>query len=1194
MSSPPPDRDPDATVAGEADTSVSPPRPPASPTRTHVGIDAYLAAGTVLARRYRIEEIVGIGGMGIVYRAADLQLGVPVAVKVLRTEHANDRRFRERFRRELILARQVSHRNVVRIHDLGEDGERCFLTMDLVEGRSLRELIEKEGALPLPRAVHLAKQLARALAGAHAQGVIHRDLKPDNVLVDANDHAFVSDFGIARSLGGAALTRTGMVVGTPNYLSPEQARGEEVDGRSDLYTLGIIFFEMLADALPFRGGSDSEVLAQRLVGSPSLEAIADKVPPPVLAVLRRLLERDPAQRYQTAPELLADLDGLEKPATAVTKRRPAAGARREWLRRWFVSSRRAPRAAAAVAVLVAVGVGAALLLPRLRQADAAATSPPQPAAGAAVVSVAVLPLLDETGRPELAWTGRSVAEMLAAELAESPRLRAVDSLRVFRTLEDLGLRGEALAGERQLATVGDLLEADRLVTGRVRSVEGGIELQITLQGQAPAPGAPDGSGGRDTVALDATAAGARELPAAVRTLADGIRRALAVPAAAGLPPAAPGTGASPGDAPGTSPEAMAAYGEGLDRLVTGDALGAVAALEKATATAPRFTAGWLRLADAYQLLGRADDASAALERAATNLQGASPRLATEVQARRALLDGDPAEAERLLAGLVARYPGDVELLVALATARGEGGKLDEARATLVRATALDPKHPRAWYLLGKFAIQSGDARLALDDYLVRALVIQNRLENRQGRADVLNAMGVGAAQLGRLDEAEDHYAKAGALREQIGDTRGWATTLRNQARLATVRGRSDEAAARIAKARQLLEKLGDKRGLADMLNEIGVLEEERGHYRLALDQYRQGLQAREALGDKRALAESYNNVGFAYYLLGEYDNASVYWRQALDLSNQGGDKEGAVLARQNLGQLELSQGRWEAAAKSLLAALEESRELDMPDSTAAAHGALGRLAFLQGRYGAALDSYRQALDAVRALGDQRGLIEFTLLEAETLLALGDAAATGKRLDQAAAWLGEEGNPEQLSHLLSMRGRLELQRGRHADAVDAFAKATRAAAQSETPVLQLGARLGAALAALAGGDAAAAAKNLATVATEARRLGDVPLRLEADAALARAELARGRAAEALAAARDGLAAMPAGAPWGGTWRLQAALASASARLGQTAAADAARAQARAELERLRRELPAAQRQSFDALSEVRDLAVASPT
>ncbi|HXT19661.1 MAG TPA: serine/threonine-protein kinase, partial [Thermoanaerobaculia bacterium] len=275
MTDPPPERDPEATVARGPRSGARDVASPAasSPTRTHVGLDAYLPSGTILAGRYRIEGIVGVGGMGIVYRAADQQLGVPVAVKVLRSEHAVDRRFRERFRRELILARQVSHRNVVRIHDLGEDGEMYFLTMDLVEGRSLRDLLEQEGALPLPRALHIVKQLARALAGAHAQNVIHRDLKPDNVLVDANDHAFVSDFGIARSLGGVALTRTGMVVGTPNYLSPEQARGEEVDGRSDLYTLGIIFFEMLADALPFRGGSDSEVLAQRLVAPPTLGAL---------------------------------------------------------------------------------------------------------------------------------------------------------------------------------------------------------------------------------------------------------------------------------------------------------------------------------------------------------------------------------------------------------------------------------------------------------------------------------------------------------------------------------------------------------------------------------------------------------------------------------------------------------------------------------------------------------------------------------------------------------------------------------------------------------------------------------------------------------------------------------------------------------------------------------------------------------
>ena len=280
-----------------------------------------------------------------------------------------------------------------------------------------------------------------------------------------------------------------------------------------------------------------------------------------------------------------------------------------------------------------------------------------------------------------------------------------------------------------------------------------------------------------------------------------------------------------------------------------------------------------------------------------------------MQARRALLDGDPAEAERLLAGLVARYPGDVELLVALAAARGEGGQLDEARATLVRATALDPKHPRAWYLLGKYAIQSGDARQALDDYLVRALVIQNQLENRQGRADVLNAMGVGAEQLGRLDEAEDHYAKAAALRAadrrhpRLGDDAAQPGAPGRRARPQRRGGGAHRRGAAAAR-----EAAATSAGSPTCSTSSACSRRSAATTAAALDQYRQALQAREALGDKRALAESYNNVGFAYYLLGEYDNASVYWRQALDLFSRRGDKQGAVQARQNLGHAAAGAG----------------------------------------------------------------------------------------------------------------------------------------------------------------------------------------------------------------------------------------------------------------------------------------------
>jgi tetratricopeptide (TPR) repeat protein len=1118
----------------------------------------YLAPGTRLAGRYRIDGILGVGGMGIVYRAHDLQLDVPVAVKVLRPEHALDARFLERFRRELILARQVSHRNVVRIHDLGQDGALHFLTMDLVEGRSLRDLLEAEGALPLARALNLVKQLARALAGAQAQGVVHRDLKPDNILIDASDNAFITDFGIARSLGGAALTRTGMVVGTPSYLSPEQARGEEVDGRSDLYTLGLIFFEMLADALPFRGGSDSEVLAQRLVATPSLDLLAGKVDAAVLAVLRRLLDRDAARRYQSAPELLADLDELEGlDPTAATLRRPAWRPRRAHRRGWAIA------AAAGAALLLGA---AAVMLLRQRAAEggtpAAADAPALPPSH----SVAVLPLADETGRPELAWTGRGAAEMLAAQLAASPGLRVIDSLRIFRALDDLGMRAEGLSGP-QLASLAELFEADRVVSGRIRSLGERLQIEARL---ATRDGAPAGA------AFTVEAAGPGELAPAMQRLAGQVAAALAVPLVEEQPAAMPA-------------EAMRAYGEGRDLLMRGDAVGATPMLEEATRLAPAFTAAWLRLSDAYQSLGRGDAAADALRRAQASLAPGAARARAEVQARQALLGGDTAAAERLLDELVARYPNDVELQVSLGSLRGEAGQLDSARDALVRVTRLDPKHPRAWYLLAKYAIQAGEARQAIDDYLVHALVIQNQLGNDQGRADVLNALGVAYEQLGQLEQADDNYRQAAALREEIGDTRGIAITLRNLARLSTLRGRPTEAGEQLARARELLTGLGDRRGLADIHNDLGVLAEERGDYRAALAEYRGALQMRQDLGDERGLAESYNNVGFAYYLLGEHDNAMVYWRQALDLYGKGGNRQGTVLARQSIGLLQLHQGKWEDAARSLLGSLEEGRALAMRDATAVSLGYLGRLAHLQGRYPAALDSYRQALAIFEEIEDVRGIVEYTLLEAETLLELGDLARAARQLETAAERLAAEGNAEQLARHAVLLGELQLRRGEAAAARATLRGALATAESSHNPTVTIEARIAAARASLAQGQAAAAGAELTGLVEETRRLGDVPLRLAAELALAEAELARGRAAEAAAAARSGLSAVPPGTPWGRAWRLHFALASAATRLGDPETARQAREQAASELDRVRRQLPAPLRETFDRRPEVRAVA-----
>jgi Tfp pilus assembly protein PilF/TolB-like protein len=692
-----------------------------SPTRTHLDPLAGLAPGRVLAGRYRIEGLLGAGGMGVVYRAHDLELDIDVAVKLLRPEHAARHETRDRFRSELILARQVSHRNVVRIHDIDHDGELEFLTMDLVEGRSLRELIA-EGPLAADRAMAIARQLAEALAAAHDGGVVHRDLKPANVVVDRDDRAWITDFGVARSIGGGpGATRPGALIGTVDYLSPEQARGETVDGRSDLYSLGLVLFEMLSGRQPFGTGSTAELVAQRIAGHPrSLAEVGAEAPPGLEAVIRRCLEREPARRYADARELAADLDRVAAGETTTATRR------RRW--RWAL-------AAALLAVVLGVGGAAAVRLVRPSGGGAA---------GAPRHVVAVLPFADQTGRADLAWTSRGLAESLASSLAESPALGVVDSLRLFQMAEDLDVAPGPLS-DRELRRVAELVEADRVVTGRVRTA--GSEVRLDLELAAVGPGRV----GTRALAESGPPEGFFDL---VGRLGGTLRERLEVPPAG-----------RPARRLSTVPAALASYSKGVEALVAGDALGAAPALERAVEADPAFTAAGVRLADAYQELGYGDKARDAARRAVATLdEGTGSRLAFEARARGAALGGEPERAVGILRQLVERYPNDVEARLALARALGQTGDFGAAEAALEKVVELDPNHPRAWFDLARYAIRRGDSRRAIDDYLVRARVIQNRLGSRQGQADVINGLGVAYHQLGDLDRAAENYAEAAELR----------------------------------------------------------------------------------------------------------------------------------------------------------------------------------------------------------------------------------------------------------------------------------------------------------------------------------------------------------------------------------------------------------------------------------------------
>lgn len=299
-----------------------------------------LTVGEAFGSRYKIVKVLGVGGMGAVYKAWDQELGVSVALKVIRAEVMEDpfvaRELELRFKRELLLGRKVTHKNVVRIHDIGEIRGIKYITMPYIEGSDLATILKREGKLPVRRALRIARSVASGLAAAHEAGVVHRDLKPANIMVDAEDEPYITDFGIARSSSAQAAaggvgkqnrggteaesqwlsghTMAGTVVGTIEYMAPEQAKGEQVDGQADVYAFGLILYDVLVGR-PRRKGftSPKEELTSRMQAAPpAVRTIEGSVPEPLDRIVSKCLEPDRNLRYRSTAELVAELDRLDE------------------------------------------------------------------------------------------------------------------------------------------------------------------------------------------------------------------------------------------------------------------------------------------------------------------------------------------------------------------------------------------------------------------------------------------------------------------------------------------------------------------------------------------------------------------------------------------------------------------------------------------------------------------------------------------------------------------------------------------------------------------------------------------------------------------------------------------------------------------------------------------------------------------
>jgi serine/threonine protein kinase/tetratricopeptide (TPR) repeat protein len=344
-----------------------------------------LQPGTVLANRYEVIKILGEGGMGAVYKARDLELEREVALKVIRPELANNPEILQRFKQELILARQVTDRNVIRIFDLGEAGKIKFITMEYVEGQSLHQILKQRGKLDTVEAVDIMEQVVKGLAAVHREGVIHRDLKPGNIMRDKHGRVVVTDFGLARSLAGEKMTRTGAMMGTIEYMSPEQAQGKEVKPSSDIFAVGLILYELLSGVMPFHAETAIASLLKRTQQRAVPLAEIDKSIPGTLSnIVCKCLEKDPQFRYQSAEGLVADLRAWQgkrgRSRVSASSARLLMNRLREmpWLRIAFT-----------VVLIVLTASGIALYVSRRPQATKAVTHAP--------VSVLVADFQNNTG-----------------------------------------------------------------------------------------------------------------------------------------------------------------------------------------------------------------------------------------------------------------------------------------------------------------------------------------------------------------------------------------------------------------------------------------------------------------------------------------------------------------------------------------------------------------------------------------------------------------------------------------------------------------------------------------------------------------------------------------------------------------------------------------------------------------------------
>jgi serine/threonine protein kinase/tetratricopeptide (TPR) repeat protein len=550
-------------------------------TRTLETAVGELRSGAVFAGRYRIIEELGRGGMGTVYRAFDSELNEEVALKLIRPEVGSDEKTLERFRNEIRLARKISHRHVGRMYELLEHQGAHFITMEYVPGEDLRSLTKRVRQLAPATAVLIARETAEGLAEAHRLGIIHRDLKPSNIMFDKDGNAKIMDFGIARGGRGGGLTGEDMIIGTPEYMSPEQVDGREVDRRSDLYSLGVILFEMLTGRAPFEGGTPFSVaLKHKSERPPDPRTSNPQLPPELGQLVLRCLEKDPAKRFQSAEELLAGLAGVEE-ALPTTAR--VAPSRKPLTSREITVKFGMKKAGLGLLILVAAAALGVILWRALggRKGPAIPGGPP---------SLAVMLFNNNTGDSGLEYWRNMLADALTADLTQSKYIEVLSRERLVQVLQELGALDARVYSADLLKQVAAKGGVNHLLVGDFAKAGDVVRIHIAVQ---------DARTGRTVASESAEGKGADSIFGMIDELSRRIKADLNL----SRQQIAGDADRSVGEITTKNLEAYKYYLEGIRYHDRGENRESIALYEKALSLDPEFVMAYRALAIAYYNLG---------------------------------------------------------------------------------------------------------------------------------------------------------------------------------------------------------------------------------------------------------------------------------------------------------------------------------------------------------------------------------------------------------------------------------------------------------------------------------------------------------------------------------------------------------------------------------------------------------------